>query len=244
MSPKYDIIGVDYANLRKPDPRIEFAIWETLGKAQSVLNVGAGTGSYEPGHLDVMALEPSGQMIAQRSETSAPCIQGVAENLPFGDDTFDAAMGVLTIHHWSDAKGGLSEMARVSRGPLVLLTFDASLKTFWLLDYFPALATLDDGVMPVMEIYGEVWGDVDVRVVPIPADCSDGFLAAYWRRPEAYLDPRLRAAMSSFWAIDGVDEGVAQLEADLESGAWEEKYGHLRRLEELDCGYRLVVAHT
>ena len=197
-----------------------------------------GRGCANDGMLDVAA------RCAQAEAVQIEWKQGDAQTLPFGDDTFDAAMGVLTIHHWSDAKGGLSEMARVSRGPLVLLTFDASLKTFWLLDYFPALATLDDGVMPVMEIFGEVWGDVDVRVVPIPADCSDGFLAAYWRRPEAYLDPRLRAAMSSFWAIDGVGEGVAQLEADLESGAWEEKYGHLRRLEELDCGYRLVVAHT
>ena len=242
MSARYDTIGVDYANLRKPDSRIGAAIRNALGDAQSVLNVGAGTGSYEPDHLDVMALEPSGEMIAQRSETSAPVIQGVAENLPFGDNTFDAAMGVLTIHHWADAAKGLSEMARVSRGPLVLLTYDATVRDFWLLDYFPELATLDDDRMPPMELYSDVWGEAEVRAVPIPADCTDGFLAAYWRRPEMYLDPRLRAAMSSFWMIEDVEIGVSRLSSDLESGAWDAKYGYLRDQVELDCGYRLVVA--
>ncbi len=241
MAEVYDEIGVNYATLRKPDARIEAMIHEALGAAETVLNVGAGTGSYEPKDRDVMALEPSGEMIAQRSETAAPVIQGSAENLPFGDNSFDAAMAVLTVHHWRDADKGLREMRRVATGPVVLLTFDATFEGFWLFDYFPELAALDADQMPEMALYGAALGAVDITPVPIPHDCTDGFLAAYWRRPEVYLDPRARKAMSSFWKIGDVSDALARLERDLDSGAWDAAYGALRDEEALDCGYRLVV---
>ena len=241
MSALYDTIGVDYANLRRPDPRIAAQIEAPLGDARTVLNVGAGAGSYEPTDRDVTALEPSAEMIAQRPEGSAPCVQGSAENLPFATDSFDAAMGVLTVHHWSDPVAGLKEMRRVATGPMVLLTFDPETRVQWLLDYWPALAKLDDGQMPNLPVYEQVLGPVSIIPVPIPHDCTDGFLYAYWRRPQAYLDPQVRKAISSFWKIDA-DAGLQRLEADLASGAWTERYGHLLGQDTIDAGYCLVVS--
>ncbi|NNE79752.1 MAG: methyltransferase domain-containing protein [Silicimonas sp.] len=242
MNAKYDRIGVNYANLRMPDARIAAVIHAALGPAQSVLNVGAGTGSYEPGDRDVTALEPSSEMIAQRADTAAPVIQGHAEKLPFGDDSFDAAMAILTVHHWSDRQKGLGELRRVTRGPIVLLTFDPAHKGFWLADYIPELVALDLEQMPRMADY-EAWlGPVDVTPVPIPKDCTDGFLCAYWQRPEAYLDPRVRAAISSFWAIGDVSDALSRLQADIESGAWAARYGEILNRESCDFGYRMVVA--
>ncbi len=238
----YDRIGIDYANLRRPDPRIAARIWAALRDAQSVLNVGAGAGSYEPDGRDVTALEPSAEMIAQRPAGSAPCVQGVAEELPFEDDAFDAVMAVLTVHHWSDQARGMAEMRRVSRGPIVLLTYDPAFRGFWLTDYLPELIAMDERQMPRMESY-EAWlGAVEISDVPIPHDCADGFLCAYWRRPAAYLDAKLRAAISSFHALGDVSVPMARLEADLQSGAWGERYGALMERNQLDCGYRLVVA--
>ena len=179
-------------------------------------------------------------MIQQREGGDTTVIQGSAENLPFEDDSFDAAMAVLTIHHWSDQQRGVAEMRRVTKGKIVFLTYDPSFRGFWLFDYFPGLVTLDEGQMPPLAKYQSWLGDVKVSTVPIPHDCSDGFLAGYWRRPAAYLDERVRAAMSSFWALGDVSEGLASLRADLDSGAWESKYGDQLALEELDCGYRLV----
>ncbi|MEK6540892.1 MAG: class I SAM-dependent methyltransferase, partial [Pseudomonadota bacterium] len=192
MTAIYDTIGIHYSNLRKPDARIAAQIWQALGNAQTVLNVGAGTGSYEPADRNVTAIEPSAEMIRQRGASAAPAIQGAAEELPFDDKSFDAAMAVLTIHHWTDKAKGLSEMRRVTRGPIVLLTFDPAHRGAWLNDYFPELVTLDDGQMPRMDAYSKWLGTVDISPVPIPHDCSDGFLYAYWRRPEAYLDPLIR----------------------------------------------------
>lgn len=242
LAAKYDTIGVNYSDLRKPDPRIEGMIADALGDAATVLNVGAGTGSYEPADKEVTALEPSQEMIDQRPGSAAPVIQGQAENLPFGDDTFDASMAVLTVHHWADKEKGLKEMRRVTKGPVVLLTFDPSLRNFWLGDYLPALFTLDDGQMPLMSQYEAWFGHVDISAVPIPHDCSDGFLCAYWRRPRAYLDPRIRAAISSFWMLNDLSDGLSRLEEDLLSGAWERRYGALLDQDAFDFGYRLVVA--
>ncbi len=242
MSATYDTIGVNYSNLRMPDARIERMISEALGSAETVLNVGAGTGSYEPTDRSVTAIEPSEEMIAQRSPSAAPVLQGYAEDLPFDDNAFDAAMAILTIHHWSDRQKGLNEMRRVTRGPLVILTFDPSYQHFWLADYLPELVALDDGKMPEMREF-ETWlGAVEIIPVPVPHDCSDGFLGAYWRRPAAYLDPKIRAAVSCFWSIDDPGKKLAALESDLKSGAWEQKYSDLLELEELDLGYRLVRA--
>ena len=241
MSALYDSIGMNYANLRQPDPRIARRIEAALGDAETILNVGAGAGSYEPPGRKITAVEPSAEMIAQRAPSNAIVVQGSAENLPFEDAAFDASMAVLTIHHWSDRERGVKEMRRVTRGKIVFLTHDPSFRKFWLFDYSPALVTLDEGQMPRMTDYEKWLGSVEVSAVPIPHDCKDGFLAGYWRRPAAYLDARVRASMSSFWKIGDVTEGLKKLESDLKSGAWEERYESLLGFEELDCGYRLVV---
>lgn len=243
MDPVYDTIGVNYSTLRKPDPRIEAVIGKALGSARTVLNVGAGTGSYEPAGRQVTALEPSLEMIRQRPAGAAPVVQGRAEELPFGDDSFDASMAVLTVHHWSDKAKGLAEMRRVTRGQVVVLTYDPAYPRFWLADYIPELIALDEAQMPKMTDY-EAWlGPVETFPVPIPHDCLDGFLCAYWRRPTAYLDPRVRTAISAFWAFGDASEALGRLEADLASGAWARRYPHLLDLDECDCGYRLVVAN-
>jgi len=241
MGAKYDTIGVDYANLRRPDPRIGQAIRAALGDAKTVLNVGAGAGSYEPVDLNVTSVEPSREMIDQHPR-AGQVVQASAEALPFADNSFDASLAVLTVHHWQDQAAGMRELLRVTRDRVVLLTFDAAFREIWLLDYLPQLAELDARQMPVMEDYERWLGPVSVRPVPIPHDCSDGFLYAYWRRPMAYLDPNIRKGSSSFWAIDNADEGLNALKADLESGAWERRYQHLLERDQLDLGYRLVIA--
>ena len=241
MNALYDTIGINYTDLRKPDPRIGQAIERALGAASSVLNVGAGTGSYEPPDRRVIAVEPSLEMIRKRPPGTAPSIQASAEFLPFADDSFEASMAVLTVHHWPDKEAGLREMRRVTRGPVVLLTFDP-LQRPWLTDYLPELAALDDAQMPAMEQYARWLGSVEITPVQIPHDCSDGFLHAYWRRPEAYLDARIRSGSSSFWAIPNVDVGLRRLEQDIVSGEWQRRYASLMALDEYDAGYRLVVA--
>lgn len=240
MKTLYDTIGLNYADLRRPDPWIAGQIEEALGAAHTVLNVGAGAGSYEPTGKQVTAIEPSAEMIKQRSNSTATTIQGSAEDLPFDDNSFDASMAILTIHHWSNQERGVMEMRRVTRGKVVFLTFDRSFRGFWLTDYFPALVTLDEGQMPQMTDFEKWLGPVKVSPIPIPHDCADGFLAAYWRRPTAYLNEQVRAAISSFWKIGDASEGLERLRVDLESGAWEQRYAELLSLEELDCGYRLI----
>ncbi len=242
MIAKYDTIGLGYAHLRRPDRRIAAQIHDALGRAHTVLNVGAGAGNYEPEGCDLVALEPSAEMIAQRPVSNARVVQARAEALPFADNRFDAVMASLTVHHWSDQVRGLAELRRVARGPVVILTFDPACRSFWLNDYIPALVSLDDAQMPTMALYEDVLGPVDIQAVPIPHDCTDGFLCAYWRRPEAYLDERVRRGSSSFWALGDVSEPLARLDADLKSGAWDKKYGHLKQQAAMDFGYRLVVA--
>ena len=241
MRASYDTIGINYSDLRKPDSRIESAIGTALGSAKTVLNVGAGAGSYEPADRQVTAIEPSAEMIRQRGASAATVIQGYAEDLPFDDDAFDASMAILTVHHWTDQRKGLKEMRRVTQGRVAVLTFDPSHRGFWLADYIPELVALDEAQMPRMTDY-EAWlGPVEIAAVPIPHDCTDGFLCAYWRRPAAYLDPRVRAAMSSFWAVGDVSEGLEKLAADLDTGVWAERYADLLDLDECDFGYRLVT---
>jgi SAM-dependent methyltransferase len=242
MTILYDKIGVNYASLRRPDPGILQRIDRALGNARTVLNVGAGTGSYEPSGRQITAVEPSFTMIAQRRQSDAVVIQARAEDLPFDDRSFDASMAVLTVHHWADQPKGIEEMRRVTRDRIAILTFDPSFRGFWLTDYFPALVTLDEGQMPDMSTFQAWLGPIDVSVVPIPHDCTDGFLAAYWRRPAAYLDARVRAAISSFWSLDEVSDGLRRLDADIRSGAWEQRYSQLLDREVLDCGYRLIEA--
>ncbi len=241
MHTSYNTIGVNYSDLRKPDSRIEMVIRSHLGAAKTILNVGAGAGSYEPADRQVTAIEPSLEMIRQRSSSATAVIQGYAENLPFDDKSFDASMAVLTVHHWADKQKGLEEMRRVTRGPVVILTFDPSHQGSWLTDYIPELVKLDEVIMPRMADYGDWLGPVEIAAVPIPHDCSDGFLYAYWRRPAAYLDPKITAAMSSFWTIDTIYEGLKKLQSDLDTGTWTQRYSELLTLDECDVGYRLVT---
>jgi SAM-dependent methyltransferase len=241
----YDSIGKGYTAVRREDPRIAARIRAALDDARSVLNVGAGTGAYEPPDLDVVAVEPSEVMIAQRPEGAAPVVRAHAEELPFGDDSFDAAMAVLSDHHWDDHERGLAELRRVARR-VVLFTWDpATSRDTWVVsEYFPCFEDL----IPAGYELGmtlERLGGGRIEPVPIPHDCLDGFYHAYWRRPEAYLDPRVRAGISVFALMDPAcrDEGLARLASDLDSGAWHRRHADLLELEELDGGYRLIVAN-
>jgi len=237
----YDTIGVDYSLLRRPDPRIAKAIHAHLEGAASLLNVGAGAGSYEPTHLNVIAVEPSLAMIRQRPESRAVVVQARAEALPFADELFDASMAILTVHHWSDVRKGLREVRRVTRGKIIILTFDPLASNFWLVDYLPELGALDRQQMPRIIDFEAALGPVRRIAVPIPHDCTDGMLCAYWRRPAAYLDLKVRRSMSPFWKIGDVTESLRRLEDDLQSGEWERKYSHLLDQESCDFGYHLVV---
>ena len=237
----YDVIGINYAELRKPDRRIARVIESALGSAQTVLNVGAGTGSYEPRDRNLVAVEPSLEMIQKRGRAAAEVIQASAEALPFDDKSFDASMAILTIHHWPHKEAGLREMRRVTRGQIVVLTYDASHRP-WLTDYLPELVALDETQMPRMSDYERWLGPVNVSPVLVPHDCSDGFLHAYWRRPAAYLDPYIRSGSSSFWSIGNVEAGLQNLRRDLQTGEWHRRYADVLALDEYDAGYRLVVA--
>jgi SAM-dependent methyltransferase len=242
----YDRIGRGYTAARRTDPHIAEVIWRALDGAGSVLNVGAGTGNYEPRDRLVVALEPSREMIGQRDGAAAPVVQGVAEHLPFPDGRFAATLSVLTLHHWQDLDRGLDELQRVA-GKQVIFMFDVDLAHgLWLVDeYFPEIEALPtERQAPSV---ADVRARLDVRSVvpvPVPSDCIDGFAGCYWNRPEVYLRDEVRAAMSCFAALDGavVERGVARLRADLTSGAWDERHGELRTLPALDLGYRLVVA--
>jgi SAM-dependent methyltransferase len=240
----YDQIGQRYTLTRRPDPRIAAAILDALGDAATVVNVGAGAGAYEPVGPSLVAVEPSSRMIAQRATGTTPVIQAFAEALPFRAGTFDAALAVLTLHHWADWRAGLDEMKRVANR-LVVFTFDTSaVGNFWLTEaYFPEIVELYRGRCPSVAEMVHHLGDCTVDRVPIPHDCVDGFLGAFWCRPEAYLDPRVRAGISGFALLDEdvVARGIARLELDLESGAWERRSGGLRSLEAIDVCYRLLV---
>ncbi|HEV8392101.1 MAG TPA: class I SAM-dependent methyltransferase [Dongiaceae bacterium] len=241
MSALYDSIGINYAELRKPDPRIAKTIEQALGAAEVILNVGAGTGSYEPADRKLIAVEPSLEMIRKRGSSAARAIKAAADELPFEDGSFEASMAILTVHHWPDKEAGLREMRRVTRGPIVLLTFDP-LHRPWLTDYLPQLATLDEAQMPQMSNYERWLGNVRISPVLVPHDCTDGFLYAYWRRPSAYLDARIRSGSSSFWAIGDATAGLSKLARDLDTGEWQHRYSELLALDEYDAGYRLVTS--
>ena len=242
----YNEIGHTYARTRHADPRIAAQIAAALGDAVSVLNVGAGSGNYEPADRRVIALEPSMTMIRQRPASAAPVVQGVAGNLPFAAGTFDAAMGTLTLHHWPDLGEGLAEVRRVSRRQVFLL-FDGLIRDgYWLIDdYFPSVWEFDsERRAPTVAMVAQHLDVVRVEAVMIPSDCTDGFGCAYWNRPEAHLDPVVLAGMS--WSRQLAPRllaaGVEHLRADLESGRWDERHGHLRSMTEADYGYKLVIA--
>jgi len=239
----YGTIGVTYTATRRTDPRVAAQIWAALGDARTVLNVGAGTGSYEPPDREVLAVEPSAVMRAQRPADAAPCVAGTAESLPFADKSFDAAMAVATIHHWPDPVAGLREMQRVARR-LVVFTYELEgLAKFWLTrDYLPELPESLVGDPLLSELAGAIGGRSEPILVPW--DCEDGFYEAYWRRPEAYLDEQVRRNCS-VWAKLGPDieqRAVRDLRDDLASGRWAERNRELLDLESADLGLRLLIA--
>jgi SAM-dependent methyltransferase len=243
MSAVYDAIGQGYATRRRPDPRIAAVIEAALGDSRSVLNVGSGAGSYEPARGQVIAVEPSEIMIRQRRPGAAPAIQARAEMLPIRSGAFDAVMGILTLHHWSDLAAGIAECRRVARERIVLLTVDMEVcARFWLYQYFPEMLAIDRSIFPGMDQIVSLLGSAEIRAVPVPADCQDGFLCAYWRRPKAYLDPNVRASISTFAKCGLIDDRLHRLEADIDSGKWSRDNASLLELEELDLGYRLVIA--
>ena len=244
--PAYDELGVNYGDFRRADPRIEARVWAALGDARSVLNVGAGTGSYEPRDREVIAVEPSPLMIAKRPAGAAPALEGVAEALPLDDRSVDAAMATLTIHHWDDLEAGLSEMRRVARKRIVLLTIDAKKNSeIWTLaEYFPEAMALEEEAMPsIASLEAHLPGAI-TETVPMPSRCRDEFTSALWDRPELFLEPETLRASSLWHRLDPriIEQGQERLRADLESGRWDERHGHLRALPELDIGVRLIRA--
>jgi SAM-dependent methyltransferase len=244
MPQLYDKIGIGYGSYRRPDPRLAVAIGRALGDLAPIVNVGAGTGSYEPADRPVVAVEPAMGMIGQRQDRAIPVVQASATHLPFHDATFAAALAVLTVHHWPDQARGLAELTRVARHRVVIVTYDPDFTGFWLVDdYFPAIREIDRQSLPSLDALRQALGLVDIRPLPIPYDCTDGFLGAYWRRPSAYLAPGVRNAISAFAKIPNIDDGLTRLRADLADGTWKRRYSHLLRQARLDLGYRLVVAH-
>ena len=237
----YDTIGATYTVTRRTEPRIAARIWAALGDARTILNVGAGTGSYEPPDRHVLAVEPSALMRSQRLPDAAPCLAGSAENLPFDDQSFDAAMAVCTVHHWQDPVAGLREMRRVARRVVVFLFDTSDPGQFWLTrDYLPELAASPVGLA------SELARAIGARMEPvlIPWDCADGFFEAYWRRPEAYLDENVRRGVS-VWAGVGPDaeqRAVRSLRDDLASGRWAERNRDLVDLDAAELGARLLIA--
>jgi SAM-dependent methyltransferase len=240
----YDRIGSGYSRYRQPDPRVAARILAALDPAQSIVNVGAGTGSYEPRDRQVIAVEPSGAMVRQRQRrANALMLRASAEHLPLRGGSADAAIAILTIHHWQDWRAGLREMRRVARDRIVVLTWDPSHPGFWLTsEYFPEILSIDRRIFPSLEELAECIGAGEAEVLPIPNDCKDGFLGAYWQRPERYLDPEVRAAISTFSKLREVDAGIAELARDLKSGAWQRRHEELLPMKELDLGYRILVA--
>jgi len=239
----YDAIGRSYSTRRQPDPRLTARIDVLIGGDSTVLNVGAGTGSYEPVRNGVVAVEPSTVMLSQRPASAAPAVRAVAEALPFEDQAFEVVLAILTMHHWNDQRRGLEECARVAKHRVVIFTWDPAAEGFWLVrDYFPEILATDRRIFPSMDLLSAVLGPIDVQPLAIPGDCVDGFLGAYWLRPEAYLDEEVRAGISSFSRLVSIDPQLERLERDLMSSEWERRNAELRHRTDLDVGYRLVTA--
>ncbi len=242
----YHAHGVGYANRRRTDPRIARRIEHALGSARTIVNVGAGAGSYEPSGRGVLAVEPSTAMLTQRPADAAPAVRSVAASLPLGDASVDAAMAMVTVHQWPDAPAGLLELRRVARRAVVLLTFDPdALDALWLAEYSPELYEAERARYPAMDELSAVLGPgTTIEPVPVPFDCVDGFTEAFYGRPEAFLDPAVRGSQSAWSFVDDADEdrAVAKLADDLASGRWDARHGHLRTEPEFVGALRLVVS--
>ena len=241
----YERSGAGYSTHRRTDPRIAGYVHAALGNARSVINVGAGAGSYEPTDRYVLAVEPSASMRAQRP-ADRPAIDAVADQLPFDDRSVDAAMATVTVHQWRDKAAGLREMRRVARGPVVILAIDGpTLSQFWLVDYAPELIAAEEGRYPDIDwMCAVVGGQCTVTNIPVPLDCVDGFVGAFYGRPERLLDPAVRAAQSAWGFIpaDAAERGVGALRSALASGQWDARYGMLRTQPTYDAALRLIVS--
>lgn len=241
----YGVIGCNYTRYRQPDPAIARQIHAALGEARSVLNVGAGAGSYEPADREVTALEPSASMRAQRPATLAPAIDGVAETLPFADKSFDAGMAIFTIHQWKNVAAGLREMRRVTRGPIVLMScLPERVEDFWLAQYAPRMTAIEASRYPGLDQITAALGKVEVQAVSIPLHCTDGFNEAYYGRPERLLEEGARVANSAWSFVDRStsEAHVAHLRRDLEEGRWDAQYGHLRTQPAYEGALHLFVS--
>jgi SAM-dependent methyltransferase len=242
----YDTHGQGYARQRRADPRIAAQVHAALGDARTILNVGAGAGSYEPLDRHVIAIEPSAAMRAQRPKNLTPAIRGIAEELPLDDQSVDAAMAMVTIHQWKDAAKGLAEMRRVTCGPILILTFDGdALDQWWLAEYAPELLKVESKRYPKIDwICNELGSQTEVKIVQIPIDCVDGFTEAFYARPERMLEAAVRKSQSAWGFVDEkVQEQFARkLEEDLKSGAWEKRHGHLRKQPYFEGSLRLIVS--
>ncbi len=241
MSVNYDQLTESYKIYRKPDHRIAERILFHIDGAQRILNVGAGIGSYEPEDCNIVAIEPSHEMISQRKRSHVALLQGVAENLPFQDNVFDISMGILTMHHWSDISSGLKEMVRVTRNKIILFTWIGYGENFWLENYIPEITGVDYDLFPTLDELDQILGGISVETIEIPHDCCDGFMCAYWRRPEAYLEPNVRKAISTFSRIPNIQDRLDRLQKEIDSGEWRKKHTHLLEKKSLDLGYRLVI---
>jgi SAM-dependent methyltransferase len=242
----YEAGGTGYAAHRRTDPRLAAYVHAALGDARTVINVGAGAGSYEPADREVTAVEPSAAMRAQRPAHLSPAVDAVAQDLPFADGSFDAAMAMITVHQWPDADAGLRELRRVSRGPVVVLTFDGdALDRFWLARYVPELIAAERRRYPAISaIQAILGGTSEVTPLPVPVDCVDGFTEAFYARPEQFLDAAVRRSQSAWGFVDPDVErrAVAALQRDLQSGAWDLQYGTLRSVPEFSSSLRLITA--
>lgn len=248
MPARYDSIGHGYARTRREDPRLRSRLHAALGAARTVVNVGAGAGSYEPTDRHVVAIEPSDVMAAQRPRHLAPAVAADAGHVPLRDGSVDAAMAILTVHHWdSDRERGVRELRRVASGPVVILTYDPRISgAMWLMaDYLPEVAALDRQTFPAPELIASwLGGTVAVEVIAIPRDTPDWSLGSFWAHPERVLDAEARGATSGFARMgeDVVARAVAAVRRDLEDGSWDRAHGHLRSHADYDAGLRLIVA--
>jgi len=245
----YDKFGQKYSGQRRTDPRIEKYVHDALGSAKTVLNVGAGAGSYEPKDKYVIAVEPSFSMRRQRNEANkVPAIIGKADHLPFDDDSFDASMAMVTVHHWPDIRKGLKELRRVTREQVLILTFDPkALDLFWNVHYFPELIDVEKMRYPAIDLIKEaLGGKCEVQQIPVPFDCVDGFQEAFYGRPEAFLEKEVRMAQSAWGFLpEQVEKRIVKaLADDLKSGEWDRKFGEFRTKPSFTCALRLIIARS
>ncbi|MEM6429433.1 MAG: class I SAM-dependent methyltransferase [Deinococcota bacterium] len=245
MKAIYDNIGTSYATTRCTDPKIAAQLYTELEGASRIVNIGAGTGSYEPEGVDLVAVEPSAAMIAQRKPDAHPVVQAFAEDLPFEDKSFSHAMTILSMHHWEDKPRAFREINRVATDKFIAITWDPKSEPFWLTrDYFPEIDVMDRAIFPELAELHDYFDDVKISPLRIPDDCQDGFFAAFWKRPEAYLDGMVRQSMSPFAKVSNLSEGLQKLTDDLASGAWASKNHALLEMSFFDAGYRLISANV